>query len=54
MPSIVAQTQNWATFQTLFDPDAGAGNTIKLEFAAWANGTGNRYAYLCWDTDVTP
>ena len=54
MPSITAQTQNWATFQTLFDPDAGSGNTQKQAFAAWANGTGNRYAYLAWDNDITP
>ncbi len=54
MPTIVAQTQNWATFQTLFDPDGGSGNTIKQEFAAWTNSTNNRYAYLAWDTDITP
>jgi hypothetical protein len=54
MPSIVAITTNWATFQTLFDPDGGSGNTQKQAFAAWANGTGNRYAYLAWDNDITP
>lgn len=53
MDGITSYTQDWATFQTLFDPDV-SGNTIKLEFAAWTNGTNNRYAYLCWDTDPTP
>ncbi len=54
MTSIVALTQNWATFQTLFDPDNGSGNTQKQAFAAWVNGQNNRYAYLCTDTDITP
>ena len=54
MPSIVAITTNWATFQTLFDPDGGSGNTQKQAFAAWTNSTGNRYAYLAWDNDITP
>jgi len=54
MPAIVAKTQNWATFQTLFDPDSGSGNVQKQAFAAWTNSTGNRYAYLAWDTDITP
>ena len=53
MPSITAITTNWATFQTLFDPDV-SGNTNKQAFAAWVNSTGNRYAYLAWDTDITP
>ena len=54
MAAIVAITTNWATFQTLFDPDAGSGNAQKLLFAAWVNSTNNRYAYLAWDTDITP
>ena len=54
MGSIVNQTTNWATFQTLFDPDNGSGNTQKQLFAAWVNSTNNRYAYLCGDTDITP
>lgn len=56
MNTIVALTQNWVTFQTLFDPDNGSGNTQKLAFAAWANSVGNgvRYIYLCTDTDITP
>jgi hypothetical protein len=54
MAAIVAVTQNWASFMTAFDPDGGSGNTIKMEFAAWVNGTNNRYVYVCWDPDVTP
>lgn len=54
MAAVVAQTQNWAGFTTLFDPDGGSGSDQKLAFAAWVNGTGNRFWYVPWDTDVTP
>lgn len=54
MAGIVAQTTNWASFQTIFDPDNGSGNAQKQLFAAWVNSTSNRYVYLCTDTDVTP
>jgi hypothetical protein len=54
MDAVVARTTNWATFQTLFDPDAGSGNTQKQAFAAWCNAQNNRYAYLAEDTDITP
>jgi hypothetical protein len=54
MAGIVAQTTNWATFFTDFDPDAGSGNTLKYAFAAWAGTTNNEFAYLCEDTDITP
>lgn len=53
MNSIVAQTQNWATFMTVFDPDV-SGNTNRLAFAAWVAGMNNRYAYVCSDSDVNP
>lgn len=54
MANLVAVTQNWATFMTSFDPDNGSGNTQKLAFSAWVNGTVDRYTYVAWDTDVTP
>lgn len=54
MAGIVAQTTNWASFQTIFDPDNGSGNTQKQAFAAWVNSTGNRYVYLAEDADITP
>lgn len=50
--TIVQVTENWVTYMTAFDPDAGAGNTIKQQFAAWKNAFPDRYAYVCWDTDV--
>ena len=57
MNTIVAQTTNWATFTTLFNPDV-SGNANKLLFAAWANSqTGNEvnsYIYVPWDSDPTP
>jgi hypothetical protein len=39
---------------TVFDPDFGAGNTQKQAFQAWNVLQNNRYAYIAWDTDVTP
>lgn len=54
MDAITAQTQDWATFGTTFDPDGGAGNTVKLEFAAWTVSKNSRYAYIAWDPDLSP
>ena len=53
MTAVAAITQNWATFMTDFDPDI-YGSEQKQAFAAWVNGTNNRYAYVAWDTDITP
>jgi hypothetical protein len=53
MNGIVGLSQNWATFATVFNPD-NSGNANKLLFAEWANAQNNRYAYVCWDTDITP
>lgn len=53
MDGVVNVTTNWATFMTTFDPDV-SGNANKLLFAEWVNGTENRYAYVCWDTDDAP
>jgi hypothetical protein len=55
MDGIIAVTTNWVTYATMFDPDGGSGNTIKLEFAAWKNTAlgGDRFAYICWDTDAS-
>ena len=54
MNAVSAVTQNWATFFTTFDPDLGAGNTVKQAFAAWTNAQISRYCYAAWDTDITP
>lgn len=48
MDAILAQTANWVSFTTLFEPDADD----KVAFAAWANARDSRYAYVPWSTDV--
>jgi hypothetical protein len=52
MSAIAAQTQNWTSFTTAFNPDAG-GNAQKLLFSSWCNSQNNRYVYVCWDLDAT-
>lgn len=54
MDALISNNSNWVTFFTAFDPDNGSGNTQKQAFAAWKNGKNNRYAYICWDTDLLP
>jgi hypothetical protein len=54
MAALAASTHDWATFMTTFDPDGGTGNTQKLAFSAWTGLQNNRFAYVGWDTDVTP
>jgi Protein of unknown function (DUF3383) len=54
MAGVTAITQNWASFFNATDPDNGLGNAQKLLFSAWTSTTNNRYAYLCYDTDVNP
>lgn len=54
MNAVVAATQNWATFMTVFEPIT----SVKLAFAAWVSGqspAGNeRFLYVAWDSDLTP
>lgn len=45
---LVSQTQNWASFMTMFEPDTDN----KTLFAEWTNDQNNRYMYVCWDTDA--
>lgn len=54
MDGIVNLTKNWASFFLMFDPDNGSGNAQKLLFSQWTNATGDRYAYVAQDADVTP
>jgi hypothetical protein len=54
MAGIVAQTTNWATFFTLFDPDNGYGNVNKQAFANWDGLQNSEFAYVAWDLDITP
>jgi hypothetical protein len=55
MAQVLTQTQNWAAFTTLVDPDNGAaGGPQKLLFSAWTNSQNGQYAYVGWDLDATP
>ena len=54
MNQIINETQNWASFMNITDPDDGSGNTQKMAFATWCNEQDDRYVYICWDTDITP
>lgn len=49
MGNVVNQTQNWACFMTTWEPALAD----KLNFAIWTNAQSQRYAYVCWDSDVT-
>lgn len=48
MDKVVEQTQNWATFMSLFETDYDQ----KLAFATWVNDQNLRYAYVMWDRDA--
>ena len=52
MNAIIAQTTDWASFKTIFNPDV-SGNTNKLAFAAWNNTQNNEFIYICVDNDIT-
>jgi hypothetical protein len=54
MTSLVAVDTDWVTFTTEFDPDGGVGNAQKQLFAAWNTEQDDQFAYIAWDTDVTP
>lgn len=55
MNAIIAQTTNFASFMTAFDPDVTPGvNTNALLFAQWNSQQNHRYAYIAWDMDVSP
>lgn len=49
MDSVVAATQNWATFMTVTEQIL----SVKQGFAAWVNAQNQRYAYICQDSDAT-
>lgn len=53
MNGITAQTTNWASFMTTYNPDV-SGNGNKLGFAQWTNAQNSGFIYACWDTDTTP
>ncbi len=54
MNDIVQLTQNWASFMTTFDPDAGQVTTQRYAFAAWTNGQNKRYMYVVSDSATAP
>lgn len=49
MGSIIATTQNWASFWTTFEPST----SDKVAFGTWVGQQNNRYLYAMWDTDIT-
>lgn len=48
MDRIKQQSQNWASFMTLWEPLIAD----KEAFAEWSNDQNNRYAYIAWDSDA--
>ena len=48
MNNVVANTQNWVDFMTLWEPLTAD----KQAFAEWASAQNQRYAYIAWDTDA--
>lgn len=49
MNAVANITQNWAPFMTVWEPVLAD----KMAFAAWVNAQNQRYAYVCFDSDVT-
>lgn len=48
MNRLIAATQNWVTFTTLWEPLIAD----KTNFSVWTNSQNQRYAYIAWDTDA--
>lgn len=48
MASVLALTQNWATFMTVWESVLAE----KEAFATWSNSQGPRYLYVCQDSDI--
>src|SRR5208282_2263026 len=46
--NVIANTQNWCCYMTLWEPVLGS----KENFAIWTNAQNSLYAYICWDTDA--
>ena len=54
MSALILNSQSWATFKLMFDPDNGSGNAQKYAFAVWNGQQNNRYVFVCADTDPAP
>jgi hypothetical protein len=48
MPTITAQTMNWASFMTTWEPS----DAEKEGFATWNNSQRDRFVYAMWDTSA--
>lgn len=48
MARVMAQTLNWATFMTVYEPE----DAEKILFSDWTNSQNNRFAYIMWETDA--
>jgi Protein of unknown function (DUF3383) len=48
MATLIAGTQNWVSFTTLWEPDL----STKKAFAACNNSQNQRYSYVVWDSDA--
>jgi hypothetical protein len=47
MTAVVANTQNWAAFTTMWEPNSADC----IAFATWNTLQNNRFGYVMWDTD---
>lgn len=55
MTPVTKISQDWATFTTVVDPDAGAaGGPIKQLFSQWTAEQDDSYLYVAYDSDPTP
>jgi hypothetical protein len=50
MANLIAITQNWVSFTTIFEPV----QADKIAFSAWCTAQGPQYWYVCWDSDIGP
>lgn len=49
MQSVIANTLNWATFTTIFEPTLDE----KMAFADWSKNQDNRFLYVGWGMEAT-
>jgi hypothetical protein len=53
MNSVIAQTQNWVSFMTTWEPtDYDKATYQPSSFAWWCNAQNNGYRYCMWETNV--
>lgn len=53
MNGVVAQTQNWVSFMTSWEPtDADKATNAASSFAAWVNAQDGGYRYPMWETSI--